>query len=339
MTKWINFKELRQRLDFEQVLRHYGVEVTRKGDQHQGGCPLPGHKGDRKSASFSANLTRGVFHCFSCGAKGNVLEFAALMESVNPEDGKGLRTIAGKLDQQFGSTKTVPKVQSPPPVENKQSELPLTVQNMVNAPLDFELKGLNSKHPCFQSRGLTQETVDRFGLGVASRGTLKGRIGIPLHDHAGKLVGYAGRVVNDKDISNDNPKYWFPEKREREGSVYDFRKSLFLYNGFRIVAPVADCIVVKGFTAVWWLWQCGLPPAVSTMGTDCSDRQAELIASLVKPTGNVWILAGDDKTGEQYATCVMLKVATRRPVRWVQLHNVVSATALSAEQLKTCFTV
>ena len=41
MKTWIDFKALRAKLDFEQVLRHYGVEVKRKGNQHQGFCPLP----------------------------------------------------------------------------------------------------------------------------------------------------------------------------------------------------------------------------------------------------------------------------------------------------------
>jgi len=66
---WIDFKALRAKLDFEQVLRHYGVEVKRKGKQHHGFCPLPSHQGQKNSPSFSANLERGIFQCFGCGAK------------------------------------------------------------------------------------------------------------------------------------------------------------------------------------------------------------------------------------------------------------------------------
>ena len=87
MKTWIDFKGLRKKLDFEQVLRHYGVEVKRKGNQHQGYCPLPNHQGKKNSPSFSANLERGIFQCFGCGAKGNVLEFAAMMEKADPKDG------------------------------------------------------------------------------------------------------------------------------------------------------------------------------------------------------------------------------------------------------------
>jgi len=56
MTNWIDFKQLRSKLNFEAVLRHFNVEVKKKGTQHHGFCPLPEHNGKRNSPSFSANL-------------------------------------------------------------------------------------------------------------------------------------------------------------------------------------------------------------------------------------------------------------------------------------------
>ena len=47
MSTWVNFKELREKLNFEAVLRHYGVDVKRKGEQHHGFCPLPLHQGKK----------------------------------------------------------------------------------------------------------------------------------------------------------------------------------------------------------------------------------------------------------------------------------------------------
>src|SRR5437016_12159567 len=101
MATWIDFKKLRQSLSFEAVLRHYGVELKIKDKQHHGFCPLPNHKGKRNSPSFSANLERGIFQCFGCGAKGNVLEFAAMMENVDPANGAALRNVAVKLQVRF----------------------------------------------------------------------------------------------------------------------------------------------------------------------------------------------------------------------------------------------
>ena len=223
MTGWINFKELRGKLNFEEVLQHYGVEVKRRGDQHQGFCPLPGHHGKKSSASFSANLTRGIFQCFGCGAKGNVLEFAAMMEKVNLEDGAAFRGVALQLQEQFcpgnaGPPKTRAK---PEPKERREIEPASASPAAVNAPLDFELKGLDAGHSYLLTRGFLPETITHFGLGFCSRGSLKDRVAIPLHDHKGHLVGYAGRVVDDSRVGEENPKYRFPSKRERDGAIFE----------------------------------------------------------------------------------------------------------------------
>src|SRR5258708_17948249 len=101
MKNWIDFKALRTKLDFEQVLRHYGVEVKRKGNQHHGFCPLPNHNGKKNSPSFSANLEKGIFQCFGCGAKGNVLDFAILMDKGSPDNASDIRKTALSLQKTF----------------------------------------------------------------------------------------------------------------------------------------------------------------------------------------------------------------------------------------------
>jgi len=336
---WIDFKALRARLDFAQVMEHYGVEVKRKGTQHTDFCPLPNHNGKRNSPSFSANLKKGIFQCFGCGAKGNVLDFAALMEKADPRDGAALREVALKLQQRFcPETEVKPgKSVASKPVPSKaepKDERPV----MVNQPLDFELKGLDAEHPYLAGRGFTPETIRHFGLGFCSRGMLKDRLAIPLHDADDGLVGYAGRAVNDDTISDENPRYRFPGKQEKDGTVFEFRKTLFLYNGYRVKAPVDDLIVVEGFASVWWLHQNGLPHVVATMGSDCSERQAELIVALVKPNGRVWIAPDGDKAGERHAQMLLGLISPHRFVRWVKLDENKQPTDLSAEQLKTSFT-
>jgi DNA primase len=323
MTEWINFKELRAKLDFEQVLRHYGVEVKRKGDQHHGFCPLPNHQGKKNSPSFSANLKRGIFQCFGCGAKGNVLDFAAMMEKVSVEDGAALRSVALELQKRFCPGLGTPtKVPGRASEQNREPpEPPSASLAVVNAPLDFELKGLEQNHPYLLTRGFSSETIAHFGLGFCSRGLLKDRVAIPLHDPKGRLVGYAGRVVDDALITEENPRYRFPSSRKRDGKVFEFRKTRFLYNGFRIAGPVEDLVVVEGFASVWWLHQSGLRHVVATMGADCSERQAELIVSLVKPAGRVWIVPDGDPAGERHAQSLLLFVSPHRFVRWVKLEK------------------
>lgn len=343
MSTWIDFKELRAMLDFEQVLRHYGVEVKRKGNQHHGYCPLPNHVGKKNSPSFSANLEKGIFQCFGCGVKGNVLDFGALMTKVDPKDGAALHTVAVELQKQFcletGVAPQAKKQAAVKPAKPETEGLPV----IVNAPLDFELKGLNREHPYLLNRGFSQDTIDHFGLGFCSRGYLKDRVAIPLHDHEGKLVGYAGRVVDDVTITEDNPRYRLPGERKRDGKIFEFRKTLFLYNGFGIKAPVDDLIVVEGFTGAWWLHQNKLPHVVGLMGADCSERQAELIVSLVKPDGRVWLMPDGNQTGnrneagKRCAQSLLMQVSPHRFTRWMKLEENIQPTDLSAEQLNICF--
>lgn len=339
MSNWIDFKELRSRLDFEQVLKHYGVEVRRKGDQHMGFCPLPDHQGKRNSPSFSANLTRGIFKCFGCGASGNILEFAARMEKTSVNDGRSLRTVALKLRDLFcpegHSDLSGSKILS-----SKQGTSPKSTDKkpiLVNAPLDFELKDLDQGHPYLLGRGFTSETIKLFGIGFCSRGAMKGRVAIPLHDSKEKLIGYAGRIVDDAGVSEENPKYRLPSKRTRGGKTFEFRKGRFLYNAFRIAAPVEDLIVVEGFTSVWWLTQNGFPNVVAIMGSDCSERQAECIVALIKPKGQVWIIPDGDAAGKRCAESLLMQISPHRFVRWVKLPEGTQPTEYSSSALAHLF--
>lgn len=263
-----------------------------------------------------------------------MLEFAALMERKNPADGKDLRAVALALAERLcpGKDVTVKRTD-----KSERHETPPSDDRpvVVNSPLDFELKGLDQGHPFLKGRGLVDRTIGHFGVGFATRGLFKDRIAVPLHDADGKLVGYAGRVVDDKSINEDNPKYKFPPKRERDGTIYEFRKSLFLYNGFRMKAPLDDLIVVEGFTSVWWLYQCELEHVVATMGADCSEKQAELIVSMVKPTGRVWIMPDGDEAGERCAEKLLCKISPHRFVRWMKLRNGEQPTDVTLGNLRT----
>jgi len=125
----------------------------------------------------------------------------------------------------------------------------------VNAPLDFTLKMLDAEHPYLKQRGLTSKTISDFGLGYCSRGMMQGRIVIPLHNLQGELIGYAGRLVDDSKVNDEQPKYRFPGSRERNGVRYEFQKSQFLFNSHQINGPIDDLIIVEGFMA---------PPALPT---------------------------------------------------------------------------
>lgn len=323
---WINFKELRARLDFEDVLRHYRVEVSRKGDQHLGPCPLPGHPKEKRGNTFSANIPRGIFQCFACKAKGNVLDFAGLMAGVDIADGAELRKVAVELQRTFfpdgasRRTRPAPATDAAPP------------DAAVNAPLDFELKGLDEGHACFEGLRLSPETVAHFGLGFCARGLLKGRVAIPLHDPEGKRVGYAGLAAEAVE-----PRYLFPEDRERRGAKLCFRKGLLLYNAHRVEGPCEDLVVVEEIESVWWVHQCGFAPVVSTLGASCSEDQARLLASLLSPTGRLWVMPSGTDEGACFADAVVARMVSHRFVRRIGLGLDRKPTDFSKEEIRRCF--
>src|ERR1043166_9509744 len=150
MNAWIDFKELREQLNFADVLRHYGVELNMNGEQHHGFCALPLHQGKAKTRSFSANVKKGIWQCFGCHQNGNLLDFAVLMEGADPENGENVRQIALKLKAVFLDAPTV--------VQEPEKELKdCDEAAVVNAPLDFELKGLDATHPYLHKRGFRSE--------------------------------------------------------------------------------------------------------------------------------------------------------------------------------------
>lgn len=337
--EWVNYKSLRAELSFIEILHHYGVELKERGEQWQGFCPLPTHEGKRTSPSFSANVGKGIWQCFGCGAKGNVIEFAAMMEGLNPDNPDDFRKAALFLQKMFvgkdGGEREVPR---PGPKEvrwerSKQEDLEEEASGVVNAPLDFELQRLDYSHPYLRERGFTEETSKTFGLGYCERGLMKGRIAIPLHDAKGALIGYAGRIVDEEAIGENIPRYLFPGSRDRNGTRHEFRKSAFLYNGYRVGSP-AQLVVVESFTAVWWLTQAGITNVVALMGASCSERQGELLRDLVPEDRSIWLFPDGDKAGGRMAEETLVLLAPHRFVRLVTLEAGQQPTDLSPEELQ-----
>jgi DNA primase len=351
MAAFFDFKGLREVLDFRAILQHYEVELFEKpNNQVLAFCPLPNHvskDGKARSPSFSANLERKIWQCFSCGASGNAIEFANYMEGFDPKNGADFRKVALQLDGLFnggrmgGSVSAAQSAGSPAlnasankanhknhandqpdacgddqaasPAPVAASTLPV----VINPPLTFELKELDTAHAYLPSRGFTPETIARFGLGYCSRGLMKGRVVVPLKDSAGALIGYAGRIVDDETINADCPRYLLPSSRDLKGERLEFHKSLFLYGGYAIEKPVNDLIVVEGFTALWWLWQHGFKHVVALMGSTCSNEQAALIIAHTKPKGRIWCFGDGDAAGIKCAKDTLALLAPARSVRLV----------------------
>jgi len=308
MRYWIDFQKLRQELSFEKILEQYNVKLHRKGDQATGPCPLPGHTGERKTGSFSANVPKGIFQCFSCKGQGNLFDFAVLMEGRNPKNGQDLRQTGIELAKRYGlqhvgsEIKTRPKLRPPPNTGNgKPSPPPAPPERpqapLVNTELPFTLQDLDPTHPYLSDRGFTPATIETFGLGFCKKGRLAGRIAIPIHDWHGHLIAYAGRLVDESAISNENPKYLFPGTRMANGVAHEFRKSLVVYNANRILLGTKHLVIVEGFAAVWWLTQNGFPNCVALMGSSLSREQAKIIRDFVGDHGYLTVFTDGDAPG------------------------------------------
>jgi DNA primase len=213
--------------------------------------------------------------------------------------------------------------------EDREEETPGSV---VNAPLDFELQRLEQDHPYLRERGFTLETIKTFGLGYCHRGLMKGRIAIPLHDKEGAPIGYAGRIVDEEAIGKDTPRYLFPGNREHKGTRHEFRKSAFLYNGFRVGNP-SQLVVVESFSAVWWLTQAEITNVVALMGASCSKTQADLLRDLVPDGGSIWLLPDGDNAGERMAQEALAILAPYRFMRWVKFEEGQQPTDVGKEEL------
>ena len=346
---WINFQGLRERLDFAVVLRHYKVEMkpTKNQSRQQGFCPLPSHQGQRRSPSFSVDHHRKLWRCFGCNKGGNILDFCVRMEGKDPSDNRQVAEVARLVQDRFGLARTAASNthrNAARPSENTTAKGDAQAGGsrgrpplVVNPPLDFELKELNPNHPYLRDRGFLAETIALFGLGYCQRGMLAGRIAIPLHDSSCRLVGYAGRLVNESKADQSAPKYLFPGERERGGSIISFKKSLLVYNLHRLVCPVENLVVTEGFASVWWLTQHGCGNVVALMGADCSAEQAEQITKAVHRDGRVWILTDGDDAGERCAACVLNQIAQQRMVRWKRLAKGRQPTDFSGDEIDMIF--
>ena len=334
MATWISFKQLREKIRIADLLRHYNVELKVRGEKATGLCPLPTHPmrtdGKKRSPSFSVHLTKGIWHCFGCSTSGNALDLAARLQGLNPDDPAQLRRAALKLTEIFdvscensdspakkATTVARPEHPAPPP----QSAIAVPgVRVLVNEPIDFELKNLDPQHPYLVERGLHPETVSHFGLGFCSRGMMKDRIAIPIHNPIGQLVGYAGRLVDDAKIDSDHPRYLFPGQRRREDVLHEFRKSMLVYNLHRVTKRADDLIVVEGFASVWWLHQQGFVDVVALMGSSCSSEQAKMISEHMSEDARIWLMPDGNNAGAQLASQSLPLLAVYRFSRLIQLN-------------------
>jgi DNA primase len=327
--QFIDFGAVKAAVSFQQVLDHYGftagMKSTRNGDGLEGSCPIHPETGEDV---FKVTLSRNCWFCHNsaCKCGGNHLDFVAKMENCNAHE------AALKLDQWFNlglagkSDSSQPRqhqsAPSPPqhgwhsPPAHGQSQAPRSAEESEpqeatdepgeNTPLSFKLENLKTDHSYLAERGLTAETVAEFGLGFCSRGTMSGRIVIPINNKDGELVGYVGRWPGQPP--EDRPKYKLPAGFRKSAEVFNLDRALKEEKGLPL-------IVVEGFFDVIKLWQLGFHRVVSIMGSSLSMAQEAALVEASDGRSGIILMFDEDEAGRTGREKALVRLARRLFVR------------------------
>ncbi len=300
--------EIRARMALAGVIGRR-VKLAKRGREHVGLCPFH----NEKTPSFTVSEDKGFYHCFGCGAHGDVIGFVMRTEGLSfPE---AVARLAGEAGLQV--PRATPEEQAD---ARRRADL---FEALEAATLWFEeqLRGAPGAEAraYLDSRGLSAETIAAFRLGYAPerRGVLRAalnargidegrlleaglikpgeadeaprdyffnRIIYPITDRRGRVIAFGGRALGQSKAKYLNS----PETPL-------FRKGRVLYNLARARQAAHDTgelIVCEGYMDVIALGEAGFPAAVAPLGTALTEEQiAELWRLAEEP---VLCLDGDE---------------------------------------------
>jgi len=282
METFVGFDTLKRSVSMARVLDRYGLtdRLRRVGDNLSGACPL--HHG-HNSTQFRVSLTKDCWICFGdCQTGGSIIDF------VSRKEGIGIRDAALLIQSWFNVRGN--KHGGPVGHNVSNATIKKRAKNDSNPPVDMPPGRLYPEHSYLKERGLTKETIETFDIGHCSQGSLSGWIAIPIHNHDGTLVGFAGRWPGKPP--DGIPKYRLPR---------GFRKSLELFNQHRVKAlrSPEPLVIVEGFFGCMRVWQSGHRRVVSTMGSMLSRAQEDQIARLAGGAGHVVLMFDGDAAGRK----------------------------------------
>ncbi len=306
-------EEVRIKNDIVDVVSGY-VRLQKKGANHWGCCPFH----NEKTPSFSVNGAKQMYHCFGCGAGGNVFTFVMNYENYTfPEAVKHLAERAGVNLPELEYTEEM-KAR-----ENKRARL-MEINKEAAKFFYYQLRTPNGEigYQYLRKRKLSDETIRRFGLGYSGKSgaTLvqylkqKGfedmlikeaglanfsersglvsqfwnRVMYPIFDIHGKVIGFGGRVMGEGE-----PKYL----NSPETPVFDKRRNLYGLNFVR-TAKSGNIILCEGYMDVIAMHQAGFTQAVASLGTAFTPEQANLLR---RYTDNVLLAYDSDGAGTKAA--------------------------------------
>ena len=290
-------QELLARADVVEIIGR-SVQLKKGGANFMGLCPFHAEK----SPSFSVSPSKQFFHCFGCGKSGDAIKF--LMEHSGMTFMEAVQDLAQQFGMQIPDDGTSPQDKARA-AEQRQKHATLSdVLEKAGEAYRKQLRIAPRAVDYLKGRGLSGAIAKQFGLGYAPEGwrslasifpdyndpllaesglvitntddssgeekrydRFRDRIMFPIRNVKGECIGFGGRVLGD-----EKPKYL----NSPETPV--FSKGRELYGLFEARGALRDAgyaLVTEGYMDVVALAQHGLPNAVATLGTACTNDHVQ----------------------------------------------------------------
>ena len=316
----ISYEEIlsiQRKANIVDIIRDY-VPLMQRGKNYFGICPFH----DDHNPSMSVSPEKGVYKCFVCGNAGNVFNFVMEYEKVSFYE--AVKIVADKIGVSIDISTSKKENTKKSPLYDIYNIAYKFYQNNLNTVYGKDAKkyllnrkidedviknfniglSLSDSELCnaLKAKGFKDDDIVSSGVAVQNGNNIydiyKNRIMFPLYDLEGNVVGFSGRIYNQKSES----KYINTKETEI------FKKGELLYN-YHIAKKEArkekNIIVVEGFMDVIRLSTIGIVNVVATMGTAVTKYQLNLIQKLAP---NITLMFDGDKAGEK-ATNAFIELA------------------------------
>jgi len=325
-----SIERVKEATDIVEVVSAY-TDLRRSGQRFTGLCPFH----DERSPSFSVNATEKLYHCFGCGAGGDVIKFVEEKEGL--AFGEAVEALAERYGVEVEREDEDPRAEEQRRRRARLGEL-LERTAAFYASFLWEAAEAAKAREYLASRGLGEEVLREFGVGYApsawdtvlKRGQVAGyklgeleaagllvknrrgnpydrfrsRIMFPIRDARARVQGFGARAMT----ADQKPKYL----NSPEGELY--RKSRTLYGIERArpaITKAGRAVVVEGYTDVLAAHRAGIPETVAVMGTAITPEQVKLLAAYADEV----VLALDADVAGREAMLRAQRVASGKRVR------------------------
>lgn len=312
---------VRQILDAAKVEEVVGdfVSLRRRGSEYWACCPFH----NEKTPSFHIVPSKGIYYCFGCHKGGSAVGFVMDYEHMSYVE--ALRYLAKKYNIEIHE-----KEETAEDIANRQRrESMLLVTEYASKFFHEQLRteeGRNVGLAYFHSRGLEDETIEKYGLGWApsdrrsftdaakaagykdeylldtglcarydNDGSLHDRfydrVVFPVHSISGRVIAFGARTLKKKEEGQPYAKY----VNSRESEIYVKNKSLYgIWHAKKEMGDKDKCYLVEGYLDVLSMHQLGITNVVASSGTSLTEGQIQLIKRF---TSNVTLMYDGDDAG------------------------------------------